>query len=133
MVDVVLDRYFGVSAVLRRNFRAISVGHLASMESGWFYNRQILILPIAARGPISSGASEVAGSLKSSVPMRVSNLSGVTSQGGIPAVSWAYAGRVALPAKMVTAMAPVTAALMNFGFVVLIVHLIVACRPNESL
>jgi len=28
------------------------------MESGWFYNRQILILPIVAKGPISSGSSE---------------------------------------------------------------------------
>jgi hypothetical protein len=40
---------------------------------------------------------------------------------GIPAVVWAFAGPVAPSVKMVTAMAPVSATLMNVLLVVLIV------------
>jgi len=40
------------------------------MESRWFYNRQILILPIAARGPISSGSSEADMIAAARIPQR---------------------------------------------------------------
>src|SRR2546430_11967008 len=69
-------------------------------------------------------------SLKLSAPMRDSTLSGVTSEGGIPAVAWACAVWVALPVKRVTAMAPANVALINVRLVVFIV--IVDYRPNDT-